>query len=124
MDDGFSFPAHIRPDLLVRLNMELRTGDPEAQVKRSGYRIPVVLDGDDVGSTGWFLFRGGVPARPGEVREAEIALLNPQFFAGRVGAGTKFTVSEGAVLIARGQVLEMLDLEDNARRQKETEEKG
>lgn len=124
MDDGFSFPAHIRPDLRVLLNMEERTGDPKAKVKRSGYRVPVVLEGDDVGSTGWFRFLDGASAGPGDVREAEVALLNPQFFAGRVGAGTKFTVSEGAVRIARGRVIEMLDLEDNARRQKEIEENG
>ena len=63
MEDSFEFPDHIMPDLRVTLTMEPRCDDSGARDKLSGYRAPVLFDGFETGSTGWFKFDGGVACR-------------------------------------------------------------
>jgi hypothetical protein len=112
----FTFPTEVEPDLAVRLCMQPRADQPSARDKLSGYRAPLTLDGDDVGSTAWFQFLPDGIARPGEDVNATIVLIAPELFLGRIVVGTTFTVSEGQIGIASGEVVEVLALVRNAER--------
>lgn len=121
MPDSFDFPQHIQPDLLVRLKMEERAKDAGAQNKISGYRGHMLFEGFEVGSMGWFKFDGGTAIR-GQDAAAEIALMSPQLYAGKIDVGTRFAISEGHTLIATGTVMELLSLAENAERMRNTED--
>lgn len=112
----FRFPSHVSPDFVVRLHMEQRSNVPNSEDKTSGYRTPNFLDGDKTGSTGWFDFHLDDIARRGHDVEARVVLINPSHFLGRIEVGTPFSITEGQQLIARGEIIAVLALEENAKK--------
>ena len=53
---------------------------------------------------------------PGETTEADLYFSSPEIHRGRIYPGMAFEIYEGAKKVAEGEILRILALEDNARR--------
>ena len=80
----------------------------------SGYRPQFFYEGRDWDAVHEY---PDVPyVSPGDSVRAYLAFASPDAHVGRVSAGMMFQCREGARVVATGQVLRVLDLEESARR--------
>jgi elongation factor Tu len=73
----------------------------------SGFRGLIVYDGEAWDADYWFGERDMV--QPGETVEAAVRFMSPEQHRGRVRVDTRFEIREGRQVVARGQVLELVD---------------
>jgi translation elongation factor EF-Tu-like GTPase len=53
---------------------------------------------------------------PGEQTQAELEFMSPELLWGKLGVGTVFYIYEGQQKVAEGKILEILALEENAKK--------
>ena len=78
----------------------------------SGYRPQFVYEGQD-----WvahFVFPDTDRVKPGEAARAYLTLLSPKEHLGKISVGMPFTVREGTQTVAKGTVVNIIDLEKSA----------
>ena len=74
----------------------------------NGYRPQVKFGFTENQTSGAQRFIGKDYVLPGEKVLAEITVLSPQFFVGKLEVGMEFTFNEGSHLIGTGKVMEIL----------------
>ena len=73
----------------------------------SGYRPHVKFEGHEYLTSGHQTFLDKEEVFPGEHIMVDIAILSPDFFAGKLHEGMKFEIGEGARVVGRGEILEI-----------------
>lgn len=73
----------------------------------SGYRGLIVYDGEAWDADYWFGDRDMV--QPGETVETAVRFMSPEQHRGRVRVDTRFEIRDGRQVVARGQVLELVE---------------
>ena len=73
----------------------------------NGYRGLLVYDGESWDADYWFGARDLV--EPGETVEAAVRFMSPERHAGRIQVDTRVEIREGRRIVARGQVIELVD---------------
>jgi translation elongation factor EF-Tu-like GTPase len=75
----------------------------------SGYRPQVKFDFSDMQTSGQQTFLNKDIVYPGEIISAEIALISPQFFRGKLYVGLDFEFREGARIIGNGRIIKIVN---------------
>jgi translation elongation factor EF-Tu-like GTPase len=88
----------------------------------SGYRPQFYYEGEDWDAVQTYEKEG--PVFPGETVTAYLGFLSPEHHAGKIRVGMNFLCREGSRTVARGHVLEIIELEASAKRAVEHEKKG
>jgi elongation factor Tu len=81
---------------------------------RQGYRPQFYYDGHDWDAAHTYI--GTEEVQPGQTVRAYLSFLSPHMQVGRNYPGLEFLIREGSRTVARGRVLQVLDLEQSARR--------
>lgn len=77
----------------------------------SGYRPLIQINGQEERASAELIFLGQDKVEPGESAKAEIRIIWTTPFENKLEKGTKFTLSEGAAIVASGRVLEVTNPE-------------
>jgi elongation factor Tu len=80
---------------------------------RSGYRPQLKFSFEEIQTSGQQVFIGKDTVRPGESVEAEITMVSPHIFKGRLSCGMVFEFREGDRVMGTGQIIELLNAELN-----------
>ncbi|KAB2807705.1 EF-Tu C-terminal domain-related protein [Phaeocystidibacter luteus] len=98
------------PHFIAQLSY-LPTGDGGRQTPaRSGYRPHIEFDHiPGKRTTGMQRFIGQEWVEPGQTVEAEITVVSPKFFSGKIQVGDTFTFDEGPRVVGTGVVKEVVD---------------
>ena len=78
----------------------------------SGYQPQFYYDGTD--SSARHNYIDVKVVCPGQTVRAYLTFLSPDYHVGKISVGMEFLVREGARTIARGRILEILELEKSA----------
>ncbi|MBF0503326.1 MAG: elongation factor Tu [Candidatus Riflebacteria bacterium] len=81
---------------------------------QSGYRSQFYYNGHDWDAVHTYI--GTDEVNPGQTIRAYLAFLSPDMHVGRIHPGLEFLIREGLRTVARGQVLQVLELEQSAER--------
>ncbi|WP_298549293.1 hypothetical protein [uncultured Aquimarina sp.] len=73
----------------------------------SGYRPQVKFDFEEMQTSGNQKFIGTELVYPGEIVIAEITVLSPQLFEGKLEIGMEFEFREGPRVIGTGKIMEV-----------------
>lgn len=74
----------------------------------NGYRPQFEIPEVNMSTSASQTFIGRNKVYPGETVVAEIKMLSPQFFLGKLSVGKEFNLSEGRTIVARGTIIEVL----------------
>ena len=80
----------------------------------SGYRPQCYYDGIDCDAQHTYI--GTEQVLPGQTVRAYLAFFAPHLHASRIHPGLEFLIREGSRTVARGRVLQILELEQSAER--------
>jgi translation elongation factor EF-Tu-like GTPase len=83
---------------------------------RQGYRPQFYYDGHDWDAAHTYI--GTDEVLPGQTVRAYLSFLSPDLQVGRINPGLEFLIREGSRTVARGRVLQVLELEKSAERVK------
>lgn len=77
----------------------------------SGYRPQIKFAIEEIQTSGQQTFIGRDLVFPGDKVNAEINILSPKYFLGKLEEGMKFEFLEGSVLIGKGKILKIVNKE-------------
>lgn len=98
-----------RPDLIATVTYLTTDEGGRKTPANSGYRPQFGISDLRMQTSGEQIFINKDSVNPGETAKAEITLLSPQFFEGKLFIGKEFEFKEGSRLIARGKIEEILN---------------
>src|SRR4051812_44874783 len=81
---------------------------------RQGYRPQFYYDGQDWDAAHTYI--GTDEVLPGQTVRAYLTFVSPDRQVGRIHPGLEFLIREGSRTVARGRVLQVLELEQSAQR--------
>jgi hypothetical protein len=99
------------PDFIAKVSYLTTEEGGRKGFAASGYRPHVKFDGRKELTSGEQLFTDREKVFPGETAMAEIRILAKEIFKNYLYTGQHFSFSEGARLIGRGQIIEVINLE-------------
>ena len=101
-------------DIEVELHFVATVEGGRTKPAFSGYRPQFYYDGHDWDAVHEYPDVSQV--NPGETVRAFLAFLSPQEHVHKLSPGKRFQIREGTRVVAEGQVLRILELEESARR--------
>lgn len=101
------------PDFIATLRYRTAEEGGRAMPAHSGYRPQIKFGFEEMQTSGQQVFIGKDTVRPGEAVTAEITMVSPHIFYGRLSCGMYFEFREGARVIGTGEIIELLNVELN-----------
>ena len=98
----------IEPHFIAELVYRSTENGGRKSAAHNGYRPQVKFEFTENQTSGIQKFIGKDSVFPGEKVLAEITVLSPHFFEGKLEVGMEFTFNEGSVVIGSGKVTEIL----------------
>jgi translation elongation factor EF-Tu-like GTPase len=99
------------PDFLAILKYHTSEEGGRRTPAKSGYRPQVKFDFEQMQTSGQQVFIDKEWVYPGDTVKAEITMVSPMIFTGRLVEGMVFQFREGARVIGTGHIIEILNPE-------------
>ena len=99
---------NIEPHFIAELVYRSTENGGRKTAAENGYRPQVKFEFTENQTSGIQKFIGKDSVLPGEKVLAEITVLSPHFFEGKLKVGMEFNFNEGANIIGTGKVTEIL----------------
>ena len=100
---------HLKPTFIAKLKYRTAEEGGRKTPAKSGYRPQIAFAFSEKQTSGQQIFLDKEMAYPGDTVKAEITVISPEFFRGKVTVGMTFEFREGVRRIGTGEVLEILD---------------
>ncbi|MBN8856556.1 MAG: hypothetical protein BGO55_24110 [Sphingobacteriales bacterium 50-39] len=97
------------PDFVAMLKYRTAEEGGRTMPAHSGYRPQIKFGFEVMQTSGQQVFIGKDTVRPGETVTAEITMVSPHLFHGRLLCGMAFEFREGAKVIGTGEIIELLN---------------
>jgi len=101
------------PDFIAMLKYRAAEEGGRTMPAHSGYRPHIKFTFEEMQTSGQQVFIGKDIVQPGETVTAEITMVSPHIFHGRISCGMCFEFREGAEVIGTGEIIELLNPELN-----------
>lgn len=97
------------PDLIAKLTYLRPEQGGRSTPAASGYRPQLKFDFTEMQTSGQQIFADRELAYPGDELVAQVTMLSPHFYFGKLEQGTEFEFREGARIIGTGEIIEILN---------------
>lgn len=97
------------PDFLARLTYHPTEKSGRTGPARSEYRPQLKFAFTEMQTSGRQVFLDKEEVYPGDEVTAEISMLSPEFYLGKLNSGTRFEFREGSRIIGIGEILEIFN---------------